>query len=264
MALPLTVTVITLDAERDLARCLASTAWAAEHIVVDAGSTDRTVEIAERCGARVVRRAWTGFVDQKNHALELAGHDRVLSLDADEWLPEHAEGEVAAAIERPIDAFRFRRRTAFCGAFVGVWSPDWQTRLFTRSAGRFAGGSVHESFRLAAGVEVAPLETTIYHNGYRTIREYVERMNRYTDLAAADLVAAGVRPSRRRLWLSPPAAFLRHLLIKRGLLDGPRGWVISAGSAWSVLLKYAKHWEACREADPTYRRLVPPTPDDPD
>ena len=245
---PLSVAVITLNEEQNLDRCLESVTWADELIVVDSGSTDGTIRIAERHGARVLCEPWRGYVAQKNLSLDSATHTWVLSLDADEWLTEAGAAEVRRALEAPqLDAWAINRRTAFCGAFLRhVWSRDWQVRLFRKDRGRFAGGRVHESVRLTSGSRVGRLRHRLQHLAYRSMHDYVERMNRYTDLAAETLVERGRTAGIMRLLFSPPATFLRCYLLRLGILDGTRGLLVSAGSAYYVLLKYAKLWEASR------------------
>jgi len=142
------------------------------------------------------------------------------------------------------------RVSALSGGFLPrTWSRDRHVRLFLREAGRFAGGSVHESVRLAPGTRVARLSAPVLHESYRSIGEYVERMNRYTDLAAADLAAKGARFRPWRMLLSPPLTFLKLYVLRLGFLDGVRGYVVAAGSAYYVVVKHAKHWERTRTAD---------------
>jgi glycosyltransferase involved in cell wall biosynthesis len=264
--LPLTVTVITLNERRNLDRCLQSVAWASERLVVDSGSEDGTLEIARRHGARVMTRSWSGYVNQKNFAADQARHDWVLSLDADEWLTDESADEIRAVLAAPqADAFAFRRVTSFSGAFVRrVWARDWQTRLFRKGRAAFAGGRVHESLRLEPGATVARMRAPLMHLGYRSIADYVERLNRYTDLAAADLAGQGVVPSHARLFFSPPATFAKLYLLRLGFLDGVRGLVVAAGSAFYVLVKYAKLWEAGRSVSAELEDAAGPTTEDPD
>ena len=261
----LSVVIITLDEEQNLERCLRSVSWAEEIVVVDAGSTDRTLEIARRHGARVFEQPWLGYVKQKNLALDRATGGWVLSLDADEWLTAEGAEEMRTALVRPhAQAFAVNRLTAFSGAFVRrAWSPDWQVRLFRRDCGRFGGGRVHESVVLRPSSRVERLRCRMPHLGYRSIASFVERMNRYTDLAAETLADEGRAVAWLRLALSPPATFLKLWVLKGGFLDGIRGLVVSAGSAYYVLLKYAKLWERRRPADPDFRRWVGETAEDP-
>lgn len=242
---PLSVVVITLNEEQNIRRCLRSVKWADEKIVVDCGSTDRTVTSASEEGARVLTREWPGYAEQKNFAVQSASHPWVLSLDADEWLDERAQASIRETLEDPrADGYRIRRLTGFCGKDVRrSWGGDRPLRLFRRDAGRFEGGPVHESFRLAAGNTEGNLDGTLAHAGYASIESYVERLNRYTGLAAEGLVERGVPFRPLRLWFGPLATFLRIYVLKLGFLDGVRGWIVAVGSAYYVLTREAKLWE---------------------
>jgi glycosyltransferase involved in cell wall biosynthesis len=260
----LSVVVIARNEERNLGRCLGSVPWAEERIVVDGESTDRTREVAARHGARVIVQPWLGYRDQKNVAVDAATMDWVLSLDADEWLPEETVEEVQQALEKPwADVYVFSRKTAVSGAFLRyTYGHDHQARLFRRGRARFAGGEVHERLEVRRGQKLGGFEGPLLHRTYRSFAEYAERMNRYSDLGARGMAERPV--SLLRLALSPAAAFLKMYVLRGGFLDGVRGWVVAAGQAHYVLLKYAKHWEAQRPPDPEFARLVPPTPEDPD
>lgn len=262
----LSVVVIARNEERNLGRCLDSVAWAEERIVVDACSTDRTREVAEGRGARVLVQPWLGYRDQKNVAVDAAAMDFVLSLDADEWLPEETAAEVRETLAAAAaDGFAFSRVTAVSGAFLHhTFGRDHQMRLFRRGRARFAGGAVHERLELAPGAATAILRGPILHRTYRSFSAFADRMNRYSDLGAVTMAASGRRPSLLRLALSPAAAFLKMFVLRGGFLDGVRGFVVAAGQAHYVLLKYAKHWEASRPQDGEFARLCPPTPEDPD
>jgi glycosyltransferase involved in cell wall biosynthesis len=263
---PLSVAIITLNEERNLGRCLRSVAFAADVVVLDSGSTDRTRELARELGARVIEEPWRGFAAQKNRAATLGRFPWVLSLDADEWLPPGAEREIRAVLDAPgADAYAFDRVSSFSGGFVRrTWGRDRHLRLYRKDRARFEGAHVHESLRLDAGCKTSRVASPLYHLSYRSIADYVDRMNRYTTLAARGLEERGATFSAGRVLFSPAASFAKHYLLKGGWRDGMRGFTVSAGSAFYVLLKYAKLWEATREADPEFRSLVPPTPEDPD
>ena len=123
---------------------------------------------------------------------------------------------------------------------------------------------MHESVQLAEGCRAERLQGWLFHLTYRSIHEFLERMNRYTDLAAATADMQGKRFSTLRLLTRPPATFLKYYLLRRGILDGMRGLVASAGAAMYVFLKLAKQWELHRESDPTFLQAAGATPEDPD
>jgi glycosyltransferase involved in cell wall biosynthesis len=264
--LPVSVTVITFNEERNLGRCLASVRFADDILVVDSGSTDRTEAVAARHGARVSRRPWTGYTEQKNAAADGARHPWVLSLDADEWLGEDAEGEIAQTLRAPAhDAYALRRVSAFSGGFLPrTWSGDRPVRLYRKDRARFAGLHVHESVAVDPGGSVGRLTVPLYHLTHRSVREQVDRFNRYSDLAARRAQEEGRRFSAARLLAGPAAAFLKMYVLKGGATEGVRGLVAAVDHAHYVFLKSAKLWERTRPLDREFVRRVAPTPEDPE
>ena len=263
---PLSVTVITRNEERNLARCLMSVSWADEIVVVDSGSTDRTREVALAHGARFEVHPWPGYAAQKNHAAALTRHPWVLSLDADEWLEPAAEREIAEAIREPRHAaFAFRRLSAFSGAFVPrAWSPDRQVRLYRKDAARFGGGHVHESVRVDPPHTTGRLRAPLLHLTQRNVHEQVARLNDYSSLSSRTSAESGRRFGLARTLLAPAAAFLKIYVLKGGVLDGMRGLIVAVNQAHYVFLKNAKLWDRTRRADRRFEERVPKTPDDPD
>ena len=265
-AVPVSVAVITLDEERNLGRCLASVRWADEIVVVDSGSKDKTAEVARRHGARVVSHPWAGYTEQKNKAAAEARHPWVLSLDADEWLAEGAEAEIGATLSGPRhSAYAFLRVSAFSGGFLPrTWSGDRPVRLYHKERARFEGRHVHESVTVDPGATIGRLATPLYHLTHRSVRDQVERFNRYSDLAARRAHEQGKRFSLARMLVGPAAAFVKMYVVKRGALEGVRGLVAAVDHAHYVFLKSAKLWDRTRPLDPEFARRVPPTPEDPD
>jgi glycosyltransferase involved in cell wall biosynthesis len=202
------VTIITKNEAARLPAALASVAWADEIVVVDAGSTDATADIARTAGARVHVEGWPGFPQQKNRAADLATHDWILSIDADEQVSPALAGEMRA----------------------GRWD---ETR------------SVHESVRIEG--TVAGLRGELLHDGYRSLSEHLQKIDRYTTLAAEANAAAGRDASLLGLALHPPFAFLRNYVLRRGFTAGTAGLVVSAMNSWYVFLKLAKLWERRRQ-----------------
>jgi glycosyltransferase involved in cell wall biosynthesis len=240
------VTIISLNESQHIADAIDSAAWADEVIVVDSGSTDDTVAIAERKGARVSTRAWTGYVDQKNHAAALAANDWIFSLDADERIPPALAAEVQALLTREPSrrAYRVPRVTFHLGRWIRTtdFYPDYQTRLYDRRAAGWHGRFVHESVRVDEGA-AGQLANDLQHYSFRDLTDQVSRLNHYATLAARQMHEAGRRATALDLLVHPPAAFLRNYLLRRGILDGGVGLVISLVNAYGVFLKFAKLWE---------------------
>jgi len=244
-SVPLTVLVTTLDEAANIGACLESVAWAADRLVVDSGSTDGTVAIAERLGARVVTHEYESAARQKNWALDLVQHPWVLILDADERVtPPLADAARAIVTSAgPHDGYFLRRQSFFLGHPIRHcgWERDRVLRLFRTGRGRYDDRMVHELLQLdgTAGELPAPL----LHYTYRTFHDYLEKLDRYTQRGADDLRRAGRRASLLALLLHPPARFLRMYVLQRGFLDGIPGFLLCALAAGSVWLKYARLFE---------------------
>jgi hypothetical protein len=247
---PLTVTVITRNESAHIEACLASVDWVDERLVVDCGSTDDTVALAERAGARVIFNAWPGYAAQKNFAASQATHDWILSVDADERVTPELADEIRERLgtESTTPGYRIPRITWHLGRWFRTtdWFPDSQLRLYDRRRGRWTPRQVHESVQ----VDGTPgdLRHLLRHYAYRDLAHHLETMNRYTTLAAEDLFAAGRRVGATDLLVHPPAAFLRNYLLKGGISDGVPGLIVSTMNAYYVFLKMAKVWELERAA----------------
>ncbi len=247
--LNLSVVIITLNEEANLARTLSSVAWADEIVVLDSGSTDRTREVAESFHARFFEEPWKGFAAQKNSALEKVTGDWVLSLDADEEVePALAEEIRDVLLANPsVAGFRIPRKNFFLGRWIkhGGFYPDDKLRLFRRGAGQFEDRLVHEDMRLDGAT--ALLKGNLLHNAYPTLDSYIEHMNRYSSLGAQ--MATEKRPrgfSLIDIVLRPKLTFLYNYVLRFGFLDGREGLLLHAYHATYVSWKYAKAWESSR------------------
>lgn len=240
-----TVTIITLDEAEHIAAAVDSASWADEVVVVDAGSSDDTVAIARAKGARTETRAWSGYVDQKEFAASLARHDWIFSLDADERITPPLAAEIRHIVDRQpaCSAYRVPRVTFHLGRWLRTtdFYPDYQTRLYDRRKARWHGRYVHESVK--GDGPTGDLVHELQHYSYKDLGEQLDRVNRYTSLAARQMWEDGRRTGAFDLLVHPPAAFLRNYVLRRGFLDGTAGLAISLVGAYSVFLKFAKLWE---------------------
>jgi glycosyltransferase involved in cell wall biosynthesis len=242
----ISVLVPTKNEEANLAACLASAAWADELVVVDSESTDRTREIAERAGARVLVRRFDDWSSQKNFALERLAHPWAFCLDAD----ERVDAALAAAIaalppEPPHEGYAVRRANHFLGAKVrhSGWGNDRVLRLFRRDRGRFTG-AIHE--RVEGLASLGTLPGALVHHPYRTWADCETKLVRYARRNALEAYASGRRAGPLDLVFRPPARFLRMYLGQGGVLDGAAGVGVCGLSAVSVFMKYAWLWDATR------------------
>jgi glycosyltransferase involved in cell wall biosynthesis len=235
------VTVITLNEAANIDACLDSVAWADEVLVVDSGSTDDTVNRARARGARVVVREWPGYAAQKNWAASEAASDWILSVDADERVTPALAAEIRAALAADATTgFRIPRVTWHLGRWIRTtdWYPDYQLRLYDRRRARWKPRRVHES--VEADGPVRTLTHDLEHYAYRDVSHHHATMDRYTSLAAAEMFDIGRRAGMFDLTLHPFAAFLRNYVLRRGVLDGMPGFIISVMNAYYVFLKFAK------------------------
>lgn len=242
--LPLALTVVTKNEEQHIERCLRSVPFASELIVLDSGSTDRTVEIAKAHGARVFVEEWRGFGPQKRRAAELATQDWILSLDADEALSPQLAEEISRMFDLldPETGYRLPRRSFHLGRWIdhGGWRPDLQLRLFNRRHSQWSEQPIHEKVEAA---RTARLHHPILHWVFDDLSDQVVTNDRYSTLQAKELHAKGARFSPLKLVFRPLGKFFETYVYKRGFLDGLPGFIISVGAAYSIFLRQAKLWE---------------------
>ncbi|MDQ2834465.1 MAG: glycosyltransferase family 2 protein [Acidobacteriota bacterium] len=258
----LSVAIVTLNEEENLARTLGSISFADEIVIVDSGSTDRTLEIAGDVGAKVFSEAWKGFAGQKNSAIEKCSGTWVLSLDADEELTAELQAEIRQMLDidaetRPqVDGYRLRLRHVFLRRWMryGGYYPDHKLRLFRRVAAdgtpqRFTDRAVHESVSVRGRVET--LRNDFLHHGYPNLEVYLEHMNRYSTLGA-QVVAAKGKTSRTGpafFWnvaLVPALTFVWNYILRLGFLDGREGLLLHLYHSAYISWKYAKAWRVAR------------------
>jgi glycosyltransferase involved in cell wall biosynthesis len=247
---PISATLITFNEERNIAEALQSVSWADEIVVVDSGSSDATLDICRRFTDKIFHRNWTGYVDQKNCAVERARNDWIISLDADERLSSELQVEIQDLARKGFGktGYKISRVVFFMGRWIrhGDWYPDYQLRLFDRRRGRWKGGRVHESVKTIEKPEF--LKGEIYHYTYRNLSEYLQRLETYSTLAALDYEERGRRATFIGLLGNPIAAFFKAYLLKRGFLDATPGLAAAVMGAVSVFFKYAKLYELQRKA----------------
>src|SRR5574337_1162374 len=192
----LTATIITHNEEKNIQACLESLTWVKEIVVVDSGSSDRTLEICRGYTDKVCINPWPGHQEQKNVAIYLASHEWILSIDADERVPE----ELRLSIERELsaprhDGYWIARRNFFLGRWMrhGGWYPDRVLRLFDRRKGRFGGLNPHAYFVIQEG-SVGSIDSDLVHLTYRSFSQYIQKQDEYTQISAEQQVAKGRQP----------------------------------------------------------------------
>lgn len=238
---PLSAVLITRDAAAQLEDCLRSLAFCDEIVVVDSGSADGTVALAERLGARVIRSEWRGFGPQKQFAVDQARHDWVLCVDADERVTSALRADIEATLAAPSHlAYRFPRRNRFMGRYLrhGEGYPDWSLRLFHRRHARWSDDAVHE--KVLADGEPGRLRGDLLHDSAESLEAYLTKQNRYSTLAAEAALARGKCATAAQVVLSPLVRFVKFYFLRLGFLDGLPGFVHIVIGCGASFAKYAK------------------------
>jgi glycosyltransferase involved in cell wall biosynthesis len=247
----LSVVILTKNEEARIRRCLDSVRWADEIVVVDGLSTDRTVEICQAFGARVISHAFEGsFAQERNLGLEHARSDWVLQVDADDVVtpPFRAAVERLLATHPSHAAFKFRRKSYLLGRFMryGGWH-HYLPNLVRREAVRYEG-VVHE--RPVVQGTIGQLDADVEHHPCESLEHFLHRHNRYTTLSAGEWLRARGRMTelqiRRELIRRTWKAFWKSYIKKAGVREGMHGLVFAGFFASVEMLKWAKYWERCR------------------
>lgn len=238
----LSVVIITHNEEENIRACLESVRWAHEIIVVDSESSDRTEEICKEFGVSFYREPWKGFARQKNSAIEKATKRWILCLDADERVTPELRREMSSVFERvnPKDGYFIARKNFFLGRWIRRcgWYPDYTLRLFKRGKGRFGIREVHEAVELDGNTD--RLSSPMEHHTYTSLRDFMERLDRYSTLAAQELLKERKRYGIHHILLRPPFTFMNMYVFRAGFLEGYYGFILSVLYAFYTFLKYSK------------------------
>jgi len=237
----LSATIITLNEEEKLKDCLESIKDLADEIVlVDSGSTDKTLEIAKNFNAKIFHRKFDNFANQKNFAIDKASNEWVLSIDADEIIPASLANEIKnAIISENYDGYFIPRRNFILGSEIKHtrWSPDKHIWLFKKNKSLWVG-EVHEEVKVDG--KVGELKNAKMHYQDKTISEFIEGNNFYARLLAKDMYKKGKKFSLVRFFYDPVYEFLLRFIYKKGFLDGWRGFVLSLLMAYYQMTVWLK------------------------
>jgi len=247
MQTPVSVVLITKNVATELPKCLESCHFADEIIVVDSGSEDETVAIAQSYGAKVILQDWLGFGPQKQFAVQQARYDWVLCLDADEWLSTKLSTKIKEIMSYPqFSAYRFARTNKFMGRFLrhGEGYPDKHLRLFDRRLANWSDDVVHEC--VVTSVKIGELEGDLMHESGEDIYMYLNKQNKYTSLQAQILFSKNKHVSVGKMLFSPLFRFIKFYFVKLGFLDGLAGFVHITIGCMNSFVKYAKLRELYR------------------
>jgi glycosyltransferase involved in cell wall biosynthesis len=245
--------ILAYNEAAKIADAVSSVLWADEIVVVDSGSSDRTAEIAQCLGARVVQIAFRGFGDLRNQAIAQCRYDWVFSLDSDERCTAEVRDEILSILSSPPvhDAYLVPRRNYMMGRWIrgSGWYPNFrQPQLFRKGTMRYRDDPVHEGYELLTARQLGQLHGAIWQFPFRNLEEVIGKMNRYSSLGAAKL--SGKRVTMGRALAHGIWAFIKHYMFKRGYRDGWAGFVIALGNFEGTFYRYAKYHEEGRDWSP--------------
>jgi len=235
--------IITFNEENNIKDCLESLKWADEVILVDAFSSDKTIQIAKDYTDKIFQKEWQGYSEQRNFGLSQARNEWVLFLDADERMSDALALEIREIIQDNnglYNGYYILRQSFYLGRWIkhGEWYPDLKLRLIKKDRAIWSGPSVHE--KLILNGKAGYLKNPIYHYTYRDITHHLEKFNHYSTLFAQDAFIKGEKVRLNQLLFKPFIRFIRSYFFKLGLRDGFAGFVIAFMQALEVFLRYAK------------------------
>ena len=238
----LTSTIITFNEERNIGRCIdALQSISDEIIVLDSFSTDKTLDICKEKGVKVVQREWKGYSNAKNYLNQLASHEYIFSVDADEAPDETLQQSILKIKEKGFEGvYAVNRLTNYCGKWIkhSGWYPDVKTRIFPQSISEWQGEFVHEQLVIEGNPKPTLLPGHLLHYSYYSPKEHRERADKYSELTALKMYKNGKKAGVLKPYISALGRFIAMYIIKGGFLDGKAGFQIARISAQSNIYKY--------------------------
>jgi glycosyltransferase involved in cell wall biosynthesis len=239
----LTAIVLTRNEERHLPDCLASLAWAPAVVVFDSFSTDRTVELARAAGARVQQRVFENYAAQRDAALQAAGTEWVLFVDADERVTPALRDEIQTVLGRPEPGWWIPRDNYIFGHVTrhAGWYPDYQLRLLRPALAHYdPRRPVHELAILDSPLPPGHLSASLIHLNYETVTEFIAKQREYAAYDARELLASGARAHARSFVLQPLRQFYWRWVTLKGWEAGWHGLLLSVLMAYFEFQKYRR------------------------
>lgn len=263
--LPLSVSIVCCNNQTTIRRTLDSVApFAAEIVAVDSGSTDATLDILARAGARVIHQPWLGHIRQKQHALDACTHPWILHLDSDESVEPDLHASIADTITRndpAIGACAMIRKVWYAGRFLDhAWQPEWRTRLVRAGAAAWGGYDPHDALELTpesrARFRVQRIPGVMRHDSIGRMADFLAKQASHARIAAESYQRLGRKASVAKLITSPAGALAKQLILKSAWRDGWRGVAAAGASASGAFMKHAILLERTRLAsEPTAEKL---------
>jgi glycosyltransferase involved in cell wall biosynthesis len=244
----ISATIITKNEGKNIERCLKSLEWVDEIIVVDSGSTDKTLEICRKYNCNIIETDWLGFGRTKKLAVDSVTNNWIISIDSDEEITIELKNTIKKILEDPkYNGYKINRKSFYLGKMINHcgWNSDYPLRLFNRKYGNFNEKEIHESINVEGKME--KIESTLLHYTYPTISSHIKKLNRYSDIQARELKN---NEKTYSLFIVPFLGlnkFIKMYFLKLGFLDGKEGFVLCSISAYGIYLKYLKLWELNRK-----------------
>lgn len=245
------VYIIAFNEERKIADAISSVAWADEIVVIDSHSKDRTAQIAEELGAKVVQVEFNGFGQLRRDAVSACSHEWIFSLDSDERCTPKAALEIQDIIQNNLaDVCFVPRRNFFLGKKIehSGWYPNYrQPQLFKKTYLTYDNSPVHEGYEIATGAKIRHLDNAIWQLPFNDLSESIAKMNRYSSLGSLKSRQKGSTYAKalgHAVW-----AFMRHYFFKKGVLDGWAGFFIAFSYFEVTLYRYAKAVELAHQKE---------------
>lgn len=232
--------IIALNEEKYIERCIRSIIPVTNDIVVvDSGSTDRTVQLAMTAGARVYYMDWEGYGANKNYGNHLAEHKWILSIDADEILDEELQFQLFHLKKSKDTIYQIKSLVNYAGNWIHHcgWHPGWKNRLFYTDFASWNLDPVHEDLITKHPAKYIQLDGQLLHYSYDSVFAHKRKAIKYATLKAQGWIDKGTPPNLLKRWLGPSFRFWRTYILKLGFLDGRSGYIISKIDA--MIIRYA-------------------------
>ncbi|MEW6416971.1 MAG: glycosyltransferase family 2 protein [Nitrospirota bacterium] len=243
--LPVSVVIVTQNEEKNIREALHSIRDVAEIVIVDAFSTDNTLNISKEYTDKIYQAKWQGYAKQKQMAIEHAKGPWVFILDSDEKFTGTLREEITYAVNNEVySGFYVPRKNFFLGKWIrhGGWWPDYTLRLFLKNKATMENRRVHE--KVVVDGKVGYLRSPLEHYTYNTVSDYIKKMDIYSTLSAEELKEKGIRPGIIKMVLHPLFTFLKMFFLRFGFMDGIHGLILAILYSYYTFLKYLKLWEA--------------------
>jgi glycosyltransferase involved in cell wall biosynthesis len=241
--MPVSVVIITKNEAHIIGNTLQSLQGITDDfIIVDSGSTDNTLDICKKLGAKIIETGWDGYGQNKNKGIDAAKYNWILNLDADEAIDEELKNSILQLdLKDENTAYLFKFKNFFCGKWIrfGEWAGDKHVRLFNRNKIHWNNSAVHEELTLSNNIKTHQLKGNILHYTAHNMDDYINKTVTYARLNATKYQALGKKAGFFKLRIAPGLTFFQHYLLRLGFLDGWEGYLIAKTTAWYTFLKYS-------------------------